>query len=139
MNRDPLLTVLRLRRMVLDDASRELADCLRQETEAQQAVTGVETAIARETDVATSLSADDAVVEAFGVWLRRARQDLRAAVAVRQRAEMETTRSRAILAAARAAAKAAEQLMAERKTAEQVAVARREQAVLDEIGGNPRR
>ena len=136
MNRDPLLAVLRLRRMALDDASREFADCLRREAEAQNAVAAVEAAIARESDAATSLSADDTVVEAFGIWLKRARRDLHAAFAARQEAELETTRCRAILAAARAAAKAAEQLLAERKAEEQVAAARREQSVLDEIGGN---
>lgn len=139
MNREPLLAVVRLRRMALDDASREFAESLRREAEAQQAAAAVEAAIAREAEAATSLAADDATVEAFGIWLKRARQDLRLAQAARDDAEIETTRVRAVLQAARAAVKAAEQMLAEKQAAQQATLARRQQAELDETGQHPRR
>lgn len=139
MNREPLLAVVRLRRMALDDASREFAESLRREAEAQQAAAAVEAAIVREADAATSLAADDATVEAFGIWLKRARQDLRVAQAARDDAEIETTRVRAVLQAARAAVKAAEQMLAEKQAAQQATLARRQQAELDETGQHPRR
>lgn len=139
MSRDPLLAVVRLRRMALDDASREFAECLRRETAAQQAAAAVEAAIVREADAATSLAADDAVVEAFGTWLKRARADLRAAQTAHEDAEIETTRARAVLQAARAAVKAAEQMLAEKQASRQATLARREQAALDETGQRSRR
>jgi hypothetical protein len=139
VNREPLLAVVRLRRMALDDASREFAESLRREAEAQQAAAAVEAAIVREADAATSLAADDATVEAFGIWLKRARQDLRVAQAARDDAEIETTRVRAVLQAARAAVKAAEQMLAEKQAAQQATLARRQQAELDETGQHPRR
>ncbi|HEY6431690.1 MAG TPA: flagellar FliJ family protein [Acetobacteraceae bacterium] len=139
MSRDPLLAVVRLRRMALDDASREFAECLRREAEAEQAASAVEAAIVREADAATSLTADDAVVEAFGKWLKRARNDLRAAQTAQENAEIETTRVRAVLQAARAAVKAAEQMLAEKQASERATLARREQADLDETGLRSRR
>ncbi len=139
MSRDPLPGVVRLRRMGLDEASREFAECLRREAEAQRAASTVEAAIVRETDAATSLAADDAVVEAFGIWLKRARNDLRAAQTAQENAEIETTRARAVLQAARAAVKAAEQMLAEKQASQQATLARQEQADLDEAGQRSRR
>ncbi len=139
MSRDPLPAVVRLRRMGLDEASREFAECLRREAEAQHAASAVEAAIVREADAATSLTADDAVVEAFGIWLKRARNDLRAAQTLQENAEIETTRVRAVLQAARAAVKAAEQMLAEKQASQQATLARREQADLDETGQRSRR
>lgn len=138
MKRDPLDAVLRLRRLALDDAGREFADCLRRETEAEQATAAVEAAIVRETEAATSLSAGDAVVEAFGAWLRRAHRDLHAAQAAQERAEAETSRVRAILAAARAAVRAAEHMRSASAAARQADADRREQRTLDEIGPRQR-
>lgn len=134
MKRDALDATLRLRRLALEDAMRELAACFRAEAEADQAVAAVEAAIERETEAASSLTADDAVVEAFGVWLKRARQDLRSAEAVRVRAETETVRARAVLTAARGAVKAAEEVIGAKDAARRADAARREQRALDEMG-----
>jgi flagellar export protein FliJ len=132
MKRNPLDAVLRLRRLAMEDAGRDLAECLRGEAAAQQAVAAVEAAIHRETEAASSLTGDDAVVEAFGVWLKRARKDLHAAQARREHFESETARARAALAVARAAVKATELLIAKQAAAAEAA--RQEQHDLDEIG-----
>ena len=134
MKRDALGATLRLRRLALEDAMRELAECFRAEAAAEQAVQAVEAAIERETEAASNLTADDVVVEAFGVWLKRARQDLRVAEAARVRAETETVRARAVLTAARGAVKAAEQVIAAKAEAQRADAGRREQHALDEIG-----
>lgn len=138
MKRDALAATLRLRHLALDDAMRELGNCFRLEAEAEQAVAAVEAAIERETEAASSLTADDAVVEAFGAWLKRARRDLRAAEANRAHAETETVRARAVLTAARGAVKAAEEVIAAKAAVQRADEARREQHALDEMGQSRR-
>jgi hypothetical protein len=78
MTHDPLEALLRLRLIAVDEARRGLAECLRSESEAAAAVAAIEAAIERETEVATSLAAGDAEVEAFAAWLRRIRPKQRA-------------------------------------------------------------
>ncbi|MGH7041750.1 MAG: flagellar FliJ family protein [Acetobacteraceae bacterium] len=133
MARDPLAPVLRLRRMARDAALGNLAAALRQEAAAAQAVAVLETTIARETETAASLTGDDSVVEAFGVWLRHARRDLDRAAAVRDAAGEEVVLGRAVLGAARAAVRAAEELLARRDAEQREAETRAEQRALDEI------
>ncbi len=65
MKSDPLAALLRLRRLTADQARRELADCLRAESEAKQAIAAIDAEIARETEVATGLAGGDAEVEAY--------------------------------------------------------------------------
>jgi flagellar export protein FliJ len=134
MKRDPLVALLWLRRLAMEEATRDFAECLSSEAKAGQGVAAVEAAIERETEAASSLTAGDAVVEAFGVWLRRARKDLHAAQALREQSENETARARAVLAVARAAVKATEHLIAEQAAAAAREAARQEQRELDEIG-----
>ena len=138
MKRDPLAAVIRLRRLAMEDASRDFAECLRSEAETKQAIAAVEAAIERETEIASSLEAGDAVVEAFGAWLKRARRDLRSAQARHEQSESETARARAALAVARAALKATEHLIAEQEAAAALDAARQEQRELDEISRKPR-
>ncbi len=139
MPREPLAAILRVRRLALDQATRELAECLRVETATGRAVAAVEQAIAQEQKAASSLAGDDLVVEMFGAWLKRARQDLRAAVDARERAEAETARARAVVAAARAAVAAIESELARKAAEQDAAAARREQQVLDEVAQRRRR
>ncbi len=84
MKSDPLAALLRLRRLTADQARRELADCLRAESEAKEAITAIDAEIARETEVATSLAGGDAEVEAYAAWLRRIRPSQLAARAGRR-------------------------------------------------------
>jgi len=133
MARDPLTAVLRLRQLARDGALRDLAAALRQEAGCAQAVATLEAGIARETETAANLAGDDSVVEAFGVWLRRARHELNTASAVRDAAAEEVVLGRAVLAAARAAVRAAEELLARQEAERCAAAARAEQRALDEI------
>jgi len=132
MTQDPLESLLRLRRLAVDEARRGLADCLRAESQAAEALAALEAAIERETDVAADLSAGDAEVEAFAAWLRRMRPKQQAAHAAEAEAEAATAQGRAILAAARAAVSAVEDMLAEH-TAERKAEAQRQaQREIDE-------
>jgi flagellar export protein FliJ len=132
MRQDPLESLLRLRRHTVDEARRVLADCLRAESHAAEAVAALEATIGRETDVAADLSAGDAAVEAFAAWLRRIRPRQQAAHAAEAEAEVVTAEARAILAAARAAVSAVEDMLAKR-AAERIAEARRQdQREIDE-------
>ena len=132
MTRDPLEALLRLRRMAADEARRGLAECLRVESEAAAAVAAIKAAIERETEVATSLAAGDAEVEAFGAWLRRIRPKQRAALAAEDEAETATVRARTLLGAARAAVRAAEEMLEKHAAAAQAAAERRAQGEIDE-------
>ena len=135
MPRDPLDAMLRLRRLALEEAMRELADRLAAEDEAAQAVARIEDSIAAEQDTASRLEGGDLAVEAFGRWLRGASPERAAARNARDRAEAETARARAILGAARAGLAAAEAEAARRAEAARAAILGREQAIIDESAG----
>jgi flagellar export protein FliJ len=132
MTRDPLEALLRLRRMTADEARRGLAECLRTESEAAAAVAAIEASIARETEVATRVAAGDAEVEAFGAWLRRILPMQRAALAAEDEAETATMRARTLLGAARAAVRAAEEMLEKRDAVTQAAAEHRAQGEIDE-------
>jgi len=135
---DPLDTLLRLRRMGVDQARRGLADCLREEEAAAAAVRQMEADVARETEHATMLTGGDAVVEDFALWLRRIRILQTAALTALATAEAHTHEARAVLAAGRAAVRAVESLL-ERRAAEQAAgEARAMQVALDEAAHSSR-
>ncbi len=137
---DPLDTVLRIRRMALDDAGRTLAACLHTEDDARQAAEAAEAAeaaIGAEGEMAADLSAGDGAVEAFARWLPVGRARVAAAQSREDTAVAETARARAGVTVARATMKAALAL-SERRAAERNLLAeRRAQAVLDEIGSRP--
>jgi hypothetical protein len=132
MPRDPLDALIRLRRLSLEEAMRDLGARLAEETEAVAAVARIEASIAAERDAASRLDADDAAVEGFGCWLRRIGQERAAAVAARDRAEAETARARAVLGVARGALAAAEAEAARRAEQARTDGLRREQAAIDE-------
>jgi hypothetical protein len=64
MTHDPLESLLRLRRLAVDEARHGLADRLRVESEAARSVAAIEASIEHETAVATDLASGDAEVEA---------------------------------------------------------------------------
>jgi flagellar export protein FliJ len=135
MSQDPLEALLRLRRMAVDEARRDIAACLRVESEAAAAVAAIEAAIERETEAAISLAAGDAEVEAFGAWFRRIRPKQAAAEAAEAEAETATARARILLGAARAAVRAAEEMLEKRAAEAQAAAERKAQGEIDEIAG----
>lgn len=138
MPRDPLDGLLRLRRLSLEEAMRELAIRLAAETTADEAVATIEASIVTEQAAASRLDADDLAVEAFGRWLRRAIQEREAATTTRDRTETETARARAVLGAARAAVAAVEAEIARRTADVRAGILRHEQAAIDEHAGRRR-
>lgn len=67
---DPLDIIMRLRRVTVDDARRELGISLRAEEEAEANARAAETLIGEEAHASADLSAGDAAVEAFAAWYR---------------------------------------------------------------------
>jgi flagellar export protein FliJ len=132
MNRDPLEALLRLRRIAVDKARHDLADCLRAESDAEARVAAIAASIEHEAEVATDLSAGDAEVEAFAAWLRRIRPTQRAAEAAADEATAETAEARAALAMARAGVRAAEEMQSHRADAARAEAERAAQRELDE-------
>jgi len=130
---DPLASLLRLRRLTADQARRELADCLRAETEAKQAIAAIDAEIARETEVATSLAGGDAEVEAFAAWLRRVRPNQHGARVAEAATVAQTTEARAVLSMARAAVRAVEELLTQRAAEERMTAERQDQREIDEV------
>ena len=133
MPRDPLDILVRLRRLAVDQARKALADCLRTEAAAEASVARIAAAIERETDAAESLSATDADVEAFAAWLRRIRPEQHAAQEAQEQAETETLRMRAVVASARAAVQAAEDLVERHQAARRADELRSVQHEIDEV------
>jgi flagellar FliJ protein len=133
--RDPLATVLRIRRITVDDARRQLGVALRAEEEANMAVLAAEAAIGAEGEAASDLMAGDGAVEAYARWLPVGRAQVTAAQAAADRASSEVALARAALTVARAAAESADSLLTRRRDAAQVEVLRREQIQTDEVAG----
>lgn len=131
--RDPLTSLLRLRRTAVDAARQDLAACLSAEEVAARTVAELKAAIAREMDAASSLATDDAEVEAFAAWLRQVRPQQAEACGAHDRARAETVRSRAALAAARAAERAAEIMLDKRAAEQRAEAAKRAQREIDEV------
>jgi flagellar export protein FliJ len=133
MKSDPLAALLRLRRLTADQARRELADCLRAESDAKQAITAIDAEIARETEIATSLAGGDAEVEAYAAWLRRIRPTQQAACVAEAATVAQTTEARAVLAIARAAVRAVEELLTQHGAKERMMAERQDQRDIDEV------
>ena len=133
MKSDPLASLPRLRRLTADQARRELADCLRAESEANKAIAAIDAEIARETEVATSLAGGDAEVEAFAAWLRRIRPSQQAGRVAEAATVAQATEARAVLAMARAAVRAVEELLTQRGAEERMAAERQDQRDIDEV------
>ena len=110
MGRNTLRSIIRLRRQALDQAARDLMQSLQAEKQAAARLADVEVKIAHEMQAATNLARDDFAVEAFGRWLKRAREETRHASDAHQRASAEALRARAQVSAARAALEVAEAL-----------------------------
>lgn len=139
MPRDVLPSLIRLRRLARDETRRALTAAVQREGLAHAAANDAEREIARETELACNLEADDAAVEAFGAWLAGARQRAELARGTAERAEADTARARAALSLARAGLEVAEALASGRAAREAEAEARREQHALDDLTRSQRR
>jgi flagellar export protein FliJ len=133
MAREPILALLKLRRLAVEEARQGLAGCLAREDAAERALAESEAILHREMLAAQS-SASDGEVEAFAAWLPQGRQAVRRAQEARDSAAAETALARAALTLARSAAEAVDNLVEQRRLAEGAEALKREQAVLDDIG-----
>jgi flagellar biosynthesis chaperone FliJ len=133
--RDPLATVLRIRRITVDDARRQLGVAIRAEEQGNMALLEAEAAIGAEGEAASDLRAGDGAVEAYALWLPVGRALVAQAQFAAERARSEVALARAALAVARAAAESADSLLTRRRDAAQLEVLRREQIQTDEVAG----
>ncbi len=138
MSRDPLQTVLRLRKTAVDTARADLVAHEAQMQAALAAVRRAEAAIAEEMAVASRLDADDGAVEAFARWLPRGRAATDEARARAGRADEACSLARARLTVARSAHEAVESLIQRRDAAAQGETDRRDQLALDELARGSR-
>ena len=122
MARDPLATLIKVRKLACDEAQRRLIESLGLEDRAEQMSHRLERTIAQETLAATDVNGSDAMVEAFAAWLPGARQQLASARQVLLDRQAETMRSRAELTACRTALETVETLQKERREATQRAI-----------------
>ncbi len=135
---DPLATVLRLRRITVDEAKMALAAQLRVEDLASRAAAAAAAAIDAECDIAADLMAGDGAVEAFAAWLPVGRARAESARIAYDRASSDVARARAALTAARAAAEAADCLLRDRLAALAATAGRRSQSEADDIAARIR-
>jgi flagellar export protein FliJ len=134
--RDPLSTLIRLRRSACEDAQHHVVRCLSAEAQAERAALEVEHSIARETQAASDPSGPDSVVEAFAAWLPGARRRLEEARRTLETLQAETARARAGLSACKTALESVETLQQERRSAARAA---RERAWQQELDDRPPR
>jgi putative NADH-flavin reductase len=132
MSRTSLETLVRIRKLAIEDARRGLATCLQAEDAAASSLRLAEAAIVHEQATAMDLNADDAVVEAFAAWLPKGRQAVAEASRAHVDAGAATVQSRAVVAAARASAEAVERVVQAQAMARAEDAARRSQAAIDE-------
>ncbi len=139
MVRDPLHALLGIRRRAVDQARETLADSVAAESTAIAKILASDVAIRAERAAIDSGRDDGRGAEMFAAWSAQARVRRAAAVAALAAAEDRTTHSRALLAAARSAADAVEQVIEQRAAAEQAKTAVREGHGLDDIARAQRR
>ncbi|MBV9250756.1 MAG: hypothetical protein JO227_16090 [Acetobacteraceae bacterium] len=129
MARDSLSTLLRMRRMAMDEARRSLAACQDAEDAAARHVSAMEARIWGEMAIPRLTERD-----AFALWLNNARAVLDSARSAFDAAQRRTASARAALSEARLAAESLERLLEERRAARIAEALRDEQRELDEVG-----
>ena len=129
---NPLEALAKLRRSLCEDARRALVACIAAEGAASATLRSAEVAIIHEQEAATALDTADGAVEAFAAWLPAGRRAVAQASEAHARSVAATVQARAVLAAARAAAEAADRLLTIRAEARAHDAARHTQATLDE-------
>ena len=138
MPHDPLQTLLRVRRIAVEDGRRVLAASLDASTVATDALRQAERAITLEIERASEPGGSDNLVEAFAAWLPGAKRRVAQARDWQGRQEAEVSRCRADLNACRQALEMLEQLCTERKAAADKERSRQEVLRIDEAASRPR-
>ena len=137
MARDKMDILLRIRRTAEDEAKRALVARLTEETAARRRLQMAEARLRHERDIATDPGQSDGSVEAYIAWLPTGRRDVAAAQTAHDDAAAKVTLARAELNIAHAAAEAADEFIEQREAKAEAVLARKSQAVLDEIAGRP--
>ena len=137
MKRDPLRTMLRIRKATLDEAQKAVADAYATERDACARADAAAAALEHEMKAATSLVGGDEAVETFARWLPIGRRTLAQARDAQRTATAGLDRARVLLGLARAAVTAVESLIEQRQAEERLEEARKEQLLLDEAGRRP--
>ena len=137
MARDKLDTLLRLRRLAVQDRIRALAAAMRTEDQACRAQAACAQALVRETAEARTMAQRDAALAGFVPWRARATQALRDAEAQVTHAGEATRTAQAMLGAARGAMRAMELALERRKAAGELATQRSTQHALDDATRRP--
>jgi len=132
MTRDPLITLIKVRRLASDEAQRQLVNALNEESRAERMVQETERVMAQEMETASDPNSSDAVVEAFGAWLGGARRQLETARRMLLDRQAETIRVRAELTATRTALESVEALQEQRRQEAQRAQDQRLQRELED-------
>lgn len=132
MTRDPLITLIKVRRLASDEAQRQLVNALNEESRAERIVQETERVMAQEMETASDPNSSDAVVEAFGAWLGGARRQLETARRMLLDRQAETIRVRAELTATRTALESVETLQEQRRQEAQRAQDQRLQRELED-------
>ena len=129
---DPLKTLLRLRRLEVDEARLALAEGIREERAVHAAVAIAQHAREREMREASDMPLQNRGPDEFVAWLGAHRAH-RAVLEIRQTAvAVRTEEARAALAASRSAAEAVEELLLQQRGRHLAERARLEQLTLDE-------
>jgi len=131
-----LATLLRLRHLQTDQASRALAEALAAEAAAAARLEALRGAIRTEAQ-GPSPDAASPLRGAFTAWMPAAREGLARAQAALTQTQARSEANRAALAAARAAGRAAESVAQARAAAANALAVRKAQAVLDDRAHQP--
>ena len=137
MARDRLDTLLRLRRLAVQERIRDLATAIRTEQQSALTQAACAEAITRETAEAQRLAQRDAALAGFAPWRARATQALRDAEAQVTQAGKATQAARSELGAARGAMRAVELALERRKAGTDLAAQRSAQHAFDDATRRP--
>jgi flagellar export protein FliJ len=133
MARDPLRILLSMRQRSIEQARYALGACLAAEGQAADRLRALDEMVRRDRETARSWQESHQFVEMSAARLDAMLAQRRTLLAELVMAEARSAEARAVVVAARTAAEAVEQLMAERAAANQAETARREQHVMDDI------
>jgi hypothetical protein len=133
MARDPVGVLLAIRLHAVEQARSALAVCLTSEAALTDRIKALDTAVLRDRETAGSWQDAHQFVEISVFRQGAVRAERRTIAADLEAAEARSAEARGVVTAARAAAEAVGQLIAERQAAGQAEAARRDQHVLDDI------
>ena len=133
-----LQVALRIRRVSLDDAKRQLTEAIGREDDAKNVLDAAERAIHEQTEAAADPASNDAAVEALSRWLVTGRAAVTAARSAYDLAQSEVARLRAVLIAVRVSVASVESVITERRQRDRLTKAKAMERELRDHPGRPR-